>query len=199
MSGMNLKLIANSSGTVLLLNPGNIFASSGGHAELGTLLPLWSVIPFVGILLSIAFFPLLASHYWHSHFPKISALWALLFAIPFLIVFKDEALYEILHIYLIDYIPFIILLWGLYAASGGILVRGKLQGSPLVNSIILLIGTLIASLVGTTGASMLLIRPLLRANSWRRNKIHIVIFFIFLVSNIGARASAVDWKRSSPS
>ena len=182
---MHLKHIANISAAVILLTPGNILASSGAHAELGTLLPLWSVIPFVGILLSIALFPLLAPHYWHSHFPKISALWALLFAVPFLIVFEGEALYEILHIYLIDYIPFIILLWGLFAASGGILVRGRLRGSPLVNSIILLIGTLIASLVGTTGASMLLIRPLLRANSWRRNKVHIVIFFIFLVSNIG--------------
>jgi len=184
---MKLKGITNHSVTVLLLTPGNILASSGGgsHAELGTLLPLWSVIPFVGILFSIALFPLLATHFWHEHFPKISALWALLFAVPFLIVYKSEALYEIFHIYLIDYIPFIILLWGLYAVSGGILVRGRLQGSPRVNTVILLIGTLIASWVGTTGASMLLIRPLLRANSWRRNKVHIVIFFIFLVSNVG--------------
>ena len=184
---MKLKRVTNRLLMVLLLTPGNILASSGGggHAELGTLLPLWSVIPFVGILLSIALFPLLAPHFWHGHFPKISALWALLFAVPFLIVYKSEAFYEILHIYLVDYIPFIILLWGLFTASGGILVRGRLQGSPMVNTVILLIGTLIASWVGTTGASMLLIRPLLRANSWRRDKVHIVIFFIFLVSNIG--------------
>ncbi len=184
---MKLKRLKNFLITFLLLMPGNILASGGGegHAELGTVLPLWSVIPFVGILLSIALFPLLAQHFWHQHFPKISALWALFFAVPFLIVFKGEALYEILHIYLIDYIPFIILLWGLFVASGGILVRGKLQGSPIVNTVILLIGTLIASWIGTTGASMLLIRPLLRANNWRRNKVHIVIFFIFLVSNIG--------------
>ncbi|MCH8272094.1 MAG: sodium:proton antiporter, partial [Candidatus Marinimicrobia bacterium] len=173
---MKLKRVTNSLLTVLLFTPGNILASGGGggHAELGTLLPLWSVIPFVGILLSIALFPLLAPHFWHGHFPKISALWALLFAVPFLIVYKGEAFYEILHIYLVDYIPFIILLWGLFAASGGILVRGRLQGSPMVNTVILLIGTLIASWVGTTGASMLLIRPLLRSNSWRRDKVHIV-------------------------
>ena len=184
---LKLKQITISSVTLIMLTPGHILASGGGggQAELGTLLPLWSVIPFVGILLSIALFPLLAPHFWHGHFPKLSAMWALLFAIPFLIVYKGAALYEILHIYLIDYIPFIILLWGLFAASGGILVRGRLQGSPMVNTIILLIGTLIASWVGTTGASMLLIRPLLRANSWRRDKVHIVIFFIFLVSNIG--------------
>ena len=188
MSRIKFKHFANRLATLLLLlTPGTLLASSGGggHADLGVILPLWSVIPFVGILLSIALFPLLAPHFWHGHFPKISALWALLFAVPFLIVFKGEALYEIMHIYLVDYIPFIILLWGLFAVSGGILVRGRLQGSPMVNTLILLIGTLIASWVGTTGASMLLIRPLLRANKWRRNKIHIVIFFIFLVSNIG--------------
>ena len=122
---LKLKQIAISFVTLIMLTPGNIFASGGGggHAELGTLLPLWSVIPFVGILLSIALFPLLAPHFWHTHCPKLSAMWALLFAIPFLIVFKGEALYEIMHIYLIDYIPFIILLWGLFVASGGILVR----------------------------------------------------------------------------
>ena len=188
MSRIKFKHFANRLVTLLLLlTPGTLLASSGGggHADLGVILPLWSVIPFVGILLSIALFPLLAPHFWHGHFPKISALWALLFAVPFLIVFKGEALYEIMHIYLVDYIPFIILLWGLFTVSGGILVRGRLQGSPMVNTVILLIGTLIASWIGTTGASMLLIRPLLRANSWRRDKIHIVIFFIFLVSNIG--------------
>lgn len=160
----------------------------GGHGEhpnLGSKLPLWSAIPFAGILLSIALGPLLAPHWWHKHFPKVSAFWALAFAIPFLIAFKGDALYEILHIYLIDYIPFIILLWALFTASGGILLRGTLAGTPRVNLIILIIGTIIASWIGTTGASMLLIRPILRANATRRNKVHIVIFFIFLVSNIG--------------
>lgn len=157
----------------------------GDHPNLGTVLPLWSAIPFVGILLCIALGPLLFPHFWHKHFPKISAFWALAFAIPFLIKFSGDGMYEILHIYIIDYIPFIILLWSLFVASGGILLRGTLAGSPRVNVVILLIGTLLASVIGTTGASMLLIRPILRANAKRRSRIHIVIFFIFLVSNIG--------------
>ncbi|HPF35788.1 MAG TPA: sodium:proton antiporter [Candidatus Krumholzibacteria bacterium] len=161
-----------------------------GHGDdhgpaLGARLPLWSAIPFVGILLSIAVFPLVAPHFWHHHFPKVSAAWAVLFAVPFLIAFKTEAVQAILHIYLIDYIPFIILLWALFTVSGGIYVGGSLRGSPKVNLTLLVIGTLLASWIGTTGAAMVLIRPLLRANAWRRNKVHVVIFFIFLVANIG--------------
>ena len=169
------------------LGAGELLASGegGDHGSLGKLLPLWSALPFAGMLLSIALFPLIKPHFWHAHFPKISAFWALLFAIPFLFIYKGEAFYEIAHIYLIDYIPFIILLWGLFVASGGILVRGRLQGSPKVNLAILAIGTAIASWIGTTGASMLLIRPMIRANKWRNKKVHLVIFFIFLVSNIG--------------
>ncbi|OGR01903.1 MAG: sodium:proton antiporter [Deltaproteobacteria bacterium RIFOXYA12_FULL_61_11] len=155
-----------------------------GH-DLGRELPLWSILPFVGILLSIALFPLLAPHFWHHHFPKVSLFWALLFAGPFLLVYGGTAVHSILHIYLLDYIPFIILLWSLYTVSGGILIEGSLRGTPQLNALLILIGTLIASWVGTTGASMLLIRPLLRANAGRKNKVHTVIFFIFLVSNIG--------------
>jgi Na+/H+ antiporter NhaD/arsenite permease-like protein len=155
------------------------------HASPVGLLPLWTAIPFAGILLSIALGPLVAPHFWHKHFPKVSAFWALLFAIPFLIWNSSEAIGEILHIYLLDYIPFIILLWGLFTISGGIYVGGSMRGSPKVNFILLLIGTFLASLIGTTGAAMVLIRPLLRANDWRRNKVHLVIFFIFLVANIG--------------
>ena len=152
----------------------------------GAKLPIWSIIPFVGILLSIAIFPLvLDSHFLVHHGGKMSLAWALIFAIPYLAVFRGDAFYDILHIYLIDYIPFIILLWGLFTVAGGILVRGTLRGSPIVNTLLLLIGTAIASWVGTTGASMLLIRPLIRANAYRKNKIHLIVFFIFLVSNIG--------------
>lgn len=169
---------------VEVVHSGNVKDSEARHS-LGKELPLWSVIPFAGILLSIALFPLFAPHFWHSHFPKVSAFWALVFAIPFLIVYENEAVYEILHIYFIDYIPFIMLLWALFTISGGIMVKGTLRGTPIVNTIMLLIGTIIASWVGTTGASMLLIRPLLRANVQRKRKVHIVVFFIFLVSNIG--------------
>ncbi|MBD3165227.1 sodium:proton antiporter [bacterium] len=154
-------------------------------SDLGKHLPLWSAVPFVGILLSIALFPLFAPHFWHHHFPKISALWAVVFAVPFLIAYKGEAFHEILHIYLADYIPFIILLLGLFTASGGILLRGTLAGTPVVNTVILIIGTVLASWMGTTGAAMLLIRPLIRANKKRKNRMHQIIFFIFLVANIG--------------
>ena len=156
-----------------------------GHANIGEFLPLWSCIPFACILLSIALFPLILPDFWHHHFGKISAFWAATLGIPFLIVFKGAALYEILHIILADYVPFIILLWSLYTVSGGILLRGTLRGTPLVNVTILIIGTLLASWMGTTGAAMLLIRPFLRANNYRKNRTFMVVFFIFLVANVG--------------
>ena len=157
----------------------------GGHANLGSILPLWSCIPFAGMLLSIALCPLLMPDFWHHHFGKISAFWVATLGLPFLIVFKGDALYEILHIILADYVPFIILLWSLYTVSGGILLRGKLRGTPVVNLIMLVIGTLLASWMGTTGAAMLMIRPFLRANNYRKNRTFMVVFFIFLVANVG--------------
>ena len=172
-----------------LLLSGPVAASGGSAGEhgptIGEMLPLWSVLPFVGILLSIAVFPLVAAKFWHHHYPRVSAAWALLFAVPFLFIYRSTAWYEILHIYLIDYIPFIILLWGLFTVAGGIVIRGTLAGTPRVNTVLLLIGTMIASWVGTTGAAMLLIRPLLRANANRKHKVHVVVFFIFLVANVG--------------
>ena len=156
-----------------------------GYANLGEVLPLWSCIPFALILLSIALFPLVLPDFWHHHFGKISGFWVATLSVPFLIVFKGAALYEILHIILADYVPFIILLWSLYTVSGGILVRGTLRGTPTVNVIMLIIGTLLASWMGTTGAAMLMIRPFLRANNYRKNRTFMVVFFIFLVANVG--------------
>lgn len=153
--------------------------------EVGRELPLWSGIPFLGILLSIALFPLFAPHFWHNHFKKIAIGWGLVLAVPFLIAFKNTALFKIAEVMLLDYLPFIILLWGLYTVSGGILLRGTLVGTPALNALMLIIGMILASWMGTTGASMLLIRPMLRANAERENKSHIFIFFIFLISNIG--------------
>ena len=151
-------------------------------AEMGL---IW-IVPFVGILLSIALFPLLAPEFWHHHFGKISAFWAAAFLIPFFLVFGFElTLYEVLHVMLLEYIPFIILLLSLFTVAGGIRLTGRLVGSPVVNTGILLVGTVLASWMGTTGAAMLLIRPLLRANEARRYKVHTVVFFIFLVANIG--------------
>jgi len=153
--------------------------------DIGTQLPLWSILPFIGILLSIALFPLLAPHIWHHHYPKITAGWALALAVPFLIAYTKTAFHSILHTYIIDYIPFIILLWGLFTVAGGIHIKGSLKGSPAINSLLLIIGTVLASWIGTTGASMLLIRPVIRSNAWRKYKVHTIVFFIFLVSNIG--------------
>ncbi len=158
---------------------------SKDHINLGELLPLWSCIPFACMLLSIAFLPLFADHLWHNNFGKISFFWAASMALPFLYIYKGEAVYQILHIILADYVPFIILLWALYTISGGILLRGSLRGTPLVNTIMILIGTILASWMGTTGAAMLMIRPFLKANSYRKNRTFMVVFFIFLVANIG--------------
>jgi len=153
--------------------------------ELGEILPLWSIVPFIGILLSIALFPLLAPKFWHDHFGKVSAFWALVIIIPSLIIYTTPALHKFLHIILADYVPFIILLTSLYTVSGGILLKGTLRGTPAVNAGMLLIGTALASWMGTTGASMLLIRPFLRTNRHRKNRTFMVVFFIFLVANIG--------------
>ncbi|MCK9197812.1 MAG: sodium:proton antiporter [Syntrophales bacterium] len=172
----------------IIMSPGAVMAmqdGAGGAVPIGRILPLWTIFPFVGILLSIALCPLLTPHFWHRHFGKVSAFWALLFALPFLAVYRGVAFYEILHILLIDYIPFIILLWGLFTISGGIVVKGALRGTPAVNAAMLLIGTILASWVGTTGAAMVMIRPVLRANKNRVKKAHIICFFIFLVANIG--------------
>ena len=162
-------------------------AANGHHGphDLGTQLPLWSCVPFVGMLLSIALWPLAAPEFWHHHFGKISAFWALCMAVPFTLVFHGTAVYEIVHILLADYVPFIILLWSLYTISGGILLRGTLNGTPIVNVALLAIGTALASWMGTTGAAMLMIRPFLRANKHRKNRTFMVVFFIFLVANIG--------------
>jgi len=175
----NVLLLGAGTGTCLASG-----AEAAAHA-IGQSLAVWTIIPFAGILLSIALCPLLTPHFWHRHFGKASAFWALLFALPFLYVYRGVAFYEILHIFLIDYIPFIILLCGLYTISGGIALRGSLRGTPAVNTVMLLIGTLLASLVGTTGASMVMIRPVLRANKHRVKKAHVICFFIFLVANIG--------------
>jgi Na+/H+ antiporter NhaD/arsenite permease-like protein len=153
--------------------------------DLGMLLPMWSALPFAGMLLSIATFPLLAPTFWHHHYPKISAAWAAAFAVPFLLHFGGAAWHELLHVALIDYVPFVILIASLFTIGGGIHVSGTLRGSPGVNALIMIAGVVLASWVGTTGASMVAVRPLLRANRDRRYRAHTMVFFIFLVANIG--------------
>lgn len=160
-------------------------ASTGGDS-LGNILPIWSVLPFVGMLLSIAFIPLINGHWWEKHMPKVSIFWILVFFIPFLLAYGGNvAIANFLEVVILDYLPFIILLFGLFAVSGGIILRGSLTGTPVANVTLLSIGTILSSWIGTTGASMLFIRPIIRANEWREKKTHIIVFFIFLVSNIG--------------
>ena len=160
-------------------------ASDDHHGVDGGGLSVWWVLPFAGMLLSIALGPLVAAHFWHNHYGKVAAGWIAVFAVPFLVKFGGPGFYEILHIVLLDYVPFIILLAALFTAAGGICLKGSLRGSPMVNTAILLIGTVLASWMGTTGAAMLLIRPILRANAWRKHRVHVIVFFIFLVANIG--------------
>ena len=186
--------------SLLFLLPVFIFGGSEGAPHLnGQDLEIFWVLPFVGILLSIAIFPLVAEHFWHHNFGKISLFWAMLLIVP-LLFFSAQTdsvgevigptglqitLYEVLHVGLLEYVPFLILLLSLYTISGGVQLKGSLVGTPTLNTLIIFIGTVLASWMGTTGAAMLLIRPLIRANQHRKNKVHIIVFFIFLVANIG--------------
>ncbi|MCP2501644.1 MAG: sodium:proton antiporter [Deltaproteobacteria bacterium] len=147
---------------------------------LGMSLPLWSVVPFAGLLLSIALFPLFAPALWARHYAKV----CLAFGVPVAGFFLLRAPRELLHAVL-EYASFLLLLASLFTISGGILLRGTLRGSAGVNCAILAAGAVFANVFGTTGASMLLIRPLLRANAHRRRVAHVVVFFIFVVANIG--------------
>lgn len=143
-------------------------------------------LPFGCLLLTIAIGPLLFPKLWHAHYGKIAALWALVALAPVAAVYGIPAATTILlHALLAEYLSFIVLLFALYTVAGGILVTGDLRGTPATNVALLATGTAMASAVGTTGAAMILIRPLLRANEHRENRAHTVIFFIILVANVG--------------
>jgi Na+/H+ antiporter NhaD/arsenite permease-like protein len=155
-------------------------------ASLGQALPLLAVAPFVLLLLSIAVMPLVAHHWWESNRNK--AIVSVALSIPvvvYLLSGYGHHGFEILEEKVIEYVAFIVLLASLYVISGGIYLQGSLSGTPLVNTGMMAIGAVLANLIGTTGASVLLIRPLLRANKPRQRKTHVVIFFIFIVSNCG--------------
>ncbi|QRX81853.1 sodium:proton antiporter [Glaciimonas sp. PAMC28666] len=156
-------------------------------AELdGAQLSVWWGIPFMGLLVSIAMGPLLIPGFWHHHFGKIALGWSAAFLIPCAIWFGVPlAAAGVVHAFMAEYLPFIILLTALFVVAGGICLRGNLPGTPALNTGLLALGTVLASLMGTTGASMLLIRPLIRANDNRKHAVHIIVFFIFLVANAG--------------
>ena len=156
-----------------------------------TLSLLWA-LPFAGMLLSIALGPLLFADIWHHHYGKIAAVWAALIVVPLAAIYGFDAMaHVVFHTATLEYVPFILMLTALFTAAGGLVLRGNLHGSPALNTGLLTFGTLIASLIGTTGASMVLIRPLLRANDNRRHNVHVIVFFIFLVSNIGGSLTPI--------
>jgi Na+/H+ antiporter NhaD/arsenite permease-like protein len=167
----------------------NDSAASHGHGaphiDARSLSLLWT-IPFIGILLSIALFPLLIPHFWHHHYGKISLFWWSVFFTAFSWNFGiTTGLFYLLEVYMLEFIPFITLLLALFTVAGGIQLKGDLAGTPRVNTVMIFIGGVLASFMGTTGAAMLMIRPILRANEWRRKRVHIVVFVIFVVANIG--------------
>ena len=168
---------------ILLVVPDAAHAAAG--LDGATLRWPWA-LPFVGILLTIATGPLLFPRIWHRHYGKLAFVWATLAVVPIAALYDiPTALAAFAHAMLGEYLSFIVLLFALYVVAGGILVTGNLRGTPLVNTAILAFGTAIASVVGTTGAAMILIRPLLAANAARLHNVHVVVFFIFLVANVG--------------
>lgn len=166
-----------------LINSQDALIAAREAAQCG-LPSLWSVLPFVIMLLCIAIMPMVAGRWWHQNKNKllISALLGIPTAIYLISLGRSH---DILHQIILDYVPFISLLGALYYISGGIVLNGDIRATPLNNTIFLMVGSVLASFIGTTGASMILIRPLLRTNSERKHTVHTVVFFIFCVSNIG--------------
>jgi Na+/H+ antiporter NhaD/arsenite permease-like protein len=158
-----------------------------GHESAHAAPPVWSVLPFVLLLLMIATGPLFYEHFWHHHYPKIAIALASIVVLYYLTILHNVP--STVHAGF-EYVQFISLLTGLFIASGGIMINVDKKGTPMVNVVILLIGAVIANVIGTTGASMLLIRPFIRVNKGRIRAYHI-IFFIFVVSNIGGSLTPI--------
>lgn len=177
------RLSAAAIGILVAPIPAPAFAAEGLN---GANLSLWWGLPFVGILLSIATGPVLYPHLWEHHFGKFTAFWSALIVIALLAATDIATVTGALaHTALLEYMPFILLLLALFTVAGGIYLEGNLHDSVFTNTALLAFGALIASVVGTTGAAMILIRPLIRANDDRKYNAHVVVFFIFLVANIG--------------
>lgn len=168
---------------MLLLGAAPADAATGPTGE--TMSLLWAV-PFAGLLLSIAIWPLAGPAFWHHHYGKIAAAWAVAVLAPMVIAFGPLATAAVVvHTGLLEYLPFIILLLSLFVVTGGLRIISSFEATPAGNTAVLALGTVLAGWMGTTGASIILIRTLLRGNAWRKHRVHSVLFFIFLVSNIG--------------
>jgi Na+/H+ antiporter NhaD/arsenite permease-like protein len=171
----------------LIVLPGD--AQAAGMLD-GAALKWPFALPFAGLLLSIAIAPLLFPRLWHRHYGKVAAAWsALTLGLIVWVAGAAAMLAAFTEAMLGEYLSFIVLLFALYTVAGGIVVSGDIRGTPWTNTAILAVGTAMASIVGTTGATMILIRPLIRANVWRRHNTHVVIFFIILVGNVGGALS----------
>jgi Na+/H+ antiporter NhaD/arsenite permease-like protein len=172
---------------VVILMPRDAFAATGLD---GAAMSWPYALPFAGLLLSIALGPLLFPKFWHHHYGKIAAAWSTLALVSLAWLAGGVAMLAALaHAMIAEYLGFIVLLFSLYVVAGGILVTGDMKGAPWTNTAILALGTVMASVVGTTGAAMILARPLIRANLARRHNAHVVIFFIILVANVGGALS----------
>ena len=148
--------------------------------------PMWLCAPFGALLLCIAIFPITAPLWWEKHQQWVVLALSAAFLIAYGMLCGAEATAETaLECLVNDYLTFIVLLFGLFCVAGNITLVGDLAGSPRVNVALLLFGTFLSSLIGTTGASMLMVRPMIKMNAWRKRKRHIMVFFIFLISNIG--------------
>lgn len=169
----------------LLLTLASSEAQAAPAFDGATMSLVW-IIPFAGLLVTIAAGPLLFPKLWHHHYGKIAAIWAILTLVPLAMVYgPSAAAVGFVHAMLGEYLSFIVLLFALYTVAGGVLVTGDLRGTPLVNTAMMATGATMASFVGTTGAAMILIRPVLRANAGRTYQAHVVVFFIILVANVG--------------
>ncbi|MGL4558392.1 MAG: sodium:proton antiporter, partial [Afipia sp.] len=170
-----------------MLLPAPAFAAEGLN---GAKLSILWALPFVGVLLCIATGPVFYPHVWEHHYGKFTAFWAALIVVPLFATADIHTVTTTLaHTALLEYMPFILLLLALFVVAGGIYLEGNLRDSVFTNTALLAVGAMMASIVGTTGASMILIRPLIRCNDNRRYNAHVVVFFIFLVANIGGALS----------
>lgn len=176
--------------TFIMLCPTAVWAAGDNGAPQN--IPVWLCIPFAGLLLCIAVMPLVKGEWWEAHQPLVVGLWILILLIPFAVMYGAGFTAEtVLDCTVNDYLTFIILLFGLFCVSGNITMEGDFAGSPYINVGLLAMGTLLSSCIGTTGASMLMVRPVIKMNSWRKRKSHIMVFFIFMVSNMGGSLTPI--------
>ena len=167
-------------------------ATGDSSVHASAAVPAWLCAPFAALLLCVALGPVLAAHWWEKHQGIVVAVLSAVLLAAFAMVQSGSAAAELaLECLVNDYLTFIVLLFGLFCVAGNITLVGDLAGSPRINVALLLFGTLLSSFIGTTGSSMLMVRPIIKMNAWRKRKRHIMVFFIFLISNIGGSLTPI--------